>query len=58
MVMAVKKQTIRDLKYFETQFATVQLAASEYERHERTNRQKQFFALEKVFEFGRDCRSA
>ncbi|WP_146617351.1 hypothetical protein [Agrobacterium sp. MS2] len=54
MVMAVKKQTIRDLKYFETQFATVQLAASEYERHERTNRQKQFFALEKVFEFGRE----
>lgn len=54
MGIAVKKQTIRDLKYFETQFATVQLAASEYERHERTNRQKQFFALEKIFEFGRE----
>lgn len=54
MGMAVKKQTIRDLNYYETQFATVQLAASEYERHERTNRQKQFFALEKIFEFGKE----
>lgn len=56
MGMAVKKEITHDLNYYETQFSTVQLAASEYEQQDNQTQNLLHVALSKIFEFGEDIR--
>jgi len=54
--IAVKKQTIRDRNYYETQFATIKSAASAFEQHESKTENLLHIALDKIFEFGESIR--
>lgn len=56
MGIAVKKQTIRDQNYYNTQFATIKSAANAFEQHESTTENLLHVALDKIFEFGESIR--